>query len=207
MVCSRRICVTSKQGIENGIFFETLYGEPRWEDKYKTWDKLWELHNGLNLPWVVIGDFNEILFSNEKEGGNPRPLNFMQAFRDALADCNFDDLGYSGNIYTTKRGHIRERLDRVVANNAWNIMHPNATVQHLDYTRSDHRPILLDTDFQVMNNRRSGPRRFESKWLKENELREVVQHAWEAAASATSGGVLSKLEHMHGALHRWIIMC
>jgi hypothetical protein len=31
----------------------------------------------------------------------------------------------------------------------------------------------------------------------------VVQHAWEAAVSATSGGVLSKLEHMHGALHRW----
>jgi hypothetical protein len=30
-----------------------------------------------------------------------------------------------------------------------------------------------------------------------------VQHAWEAAVLATSGGVLSKLEHMHGALHRW----
>jgi hypothetical protein len=84
------------------FFFETLYGEPRWEDKYKTWDKLRELYNGLNLPWVVIGDFNEILFSNEKEGGNPRPLNFMQAFRDALADCNFDDLGYS-EIYILGR--------------------------------------------------------------------------------------------------------
>ena len=50
-----------------------IYGEPRWEDKYKTWDKMRELKNNSNLPWVVIGDFNEIIFSHEKKGGNPRP--------------------------------------------------------------------------------------------------------------------------------------
>jgi hypothetical protein len=54
-----------------------IYGEPKWEDKYKTWDKLRELKSNSNLPWVVIGDFNEILYSHEKEGGNPRPHNFM----------------------------------------------------------------------------------------------------------------------------------
>ena len=58
-----------------------IYGEPRWEDKYKTWDKLRELKDDHNIPWVVIGDFNEILFSHDKEGGNPRPQNYMQALR------------------------------------------------------------------------------------------------------------------------------
>jgi hypothetical protein len=56
-----------------------IYGEPRWEDKYKTWDRMRELKQRSDLPWVIIGDFNEILFSTEKEGGNPRPQNFMQA--------------------------------------------------------------------------------------------------------------------------------
>jgi hypothetical protein len=95
-----------------------IYGEPKWEDKYKTWDKLRELNASQNLPWIVIGDFNEILFSHEKEGGNPRPPSFMQAFQDALIDCELEDLGFSGDNFTWKRGRIRERLDMAVANGA-----------------------------------------------------------------------------------------
>jgi hypothetical protein len=77
-----------------------IYGEPRWEDKYKTWDKLRELNNNSDLPWVVIGDFNEILFSHEKEGGNPRPQPYMQNFREALMDCNLEDIGFMGDPFT-----------------------------------------------------------------------------------------------------------
>jgi hypothetical protein len=43
-----------------------IYGEPRWQKKYKTWDKLRELNQNSNLPCAIIGDFNEILFSHEK---------------------------------------------------------------------------------------------------------------------------------------------
>jgi hypothetical protein len=85
-----------------------IYGEPKWEDKYKTWEKFRELSASQNLPWIVIGDFNEILFSHEKEGGNPRPLSFMQGFQDALTDCELEDLGFSGDNFTSKRGRIRE---------------------------------------------------------------------------------------------------
>jgi hypothetical protein len=49
-----------------------IYGEPRWENKYKTWDKIYEPHGQHNLPWANIGDFNEILFSHEKEGGKSK---------------------------------------------------------------------------------------------------------------------------------------
>jgi hypothetical protein len=72
----------------------------------------------------------------------------MQAFQDALTDCELEDLGFSGDNFTWKRGRIRERLDRAVANGEWNIMYPGAVLQHLEYTKSDHRPILLDTDYQ-----------------------------------------------------------
>jgi endonuclease/exonuclease/phosphatase family metal-dependent hydrolase len=46
-----------------------IYGELKWEDKYKSWDKLRELNGQFNLPLVIMGDFNEILYSQEKEGG------------------------------------------------------------------------------------------------------------------------------------------
>jgi hypothetical protein len=69
----------------------------------------------------------------------------MQAFRDVLSDCNLDDLGFLGDQFTWRRGHIRERLDRALANPMWLAMHPEAIVSHLDLMRSDHRPILLKT--------------------------------------------------------------
>jgi endonuclease/exonuclease/phosphatase family metal-dependent hydrolase len=122
-----------------------IYGEPRWEDKYKTWDKMRELKHDSTLPWLILGDFNEIMFSHEKEGGNQRPSAFMQAFRDALMDCDLEDLGFQGEKFTWKRGRIRERLDHVICNGSWVMMYPMARVHHLAYIRSDHLPILLDT--------------------------------------------------------------
>ncbi|XP_071681651.1 uncharacterized protein [Lolium perenne] len=128
----------------------------------------------------------------------------MQAFRDALNDCGLEDLGFIGEKFTWKRGRIRERLDRVVANGAWSVMHPGAIVQHMDYTRSDHRPIILDIDYQNMGPQsREGPWRFEVKWLREKGFRETVQQAMASAAVAPSVGVLGKLGHMHNALHAW----
>jgi hypothetical protein len=128
--------------------FTGMYGESQWEDKYKTWDKIRELNNQYVLPWVIIGVLNEILYSHEKEGGNPRPQNYMQAFCDVLTDCSLDDIGFIGDPFTWRRGRIRERLDRALANRAWIDMNPGAVLKHLDYMKSDHRPILLDTEYQ-----------------------------------------------------------
>ena len=181
-----------------------IYGEPRWEDKHKTWDKLRELHGVSNLPWAIIGDFNEILFSHEKEGGNRRPHRCMDAFREALVDCELEDLGFYGEIFTWKRGRIRERLDRVVANGAWSLMHPSAGLVHLDYIKSDHRPILLDTEHHsFMEPRQSKQKKFEAKWLHEKVFSEEVQRAWNLAG--TENGVLARLSRMHDMLHAWDI--
>lgn len=40
-----------------------------------------------------MGDFNEILFLFEKKGGRIREERQMVAFRDALEDCELNDLG------------------------------------------------------------------------------------------------------------------
>jgi hypothetical protein len=65
-------------------------------------------------PWLLVGDFNEILFAHEKEGGKPRRQQQMDSFREALELCGVEDLGYEGDCFTWRNnnhqveGYIRE---------------------------------------------------------------------------------------------------
>ena len=38
-----------------------FYGEPARERKHKSWEYLQSLHQVMDIPWMVFGDFNEIL--------------------------------------------------------------------------------------------------------------------------------------------------
>jgi hypothetical protein len=130
-------------GQDNIWRFTGMYGEPRWENKHLTWQRLRDLSLISDMPWLVMGDLNDILYQFEKEGGRARPANYMQAFRDVIDDCNLMDMGYTGDKFTWQHGNIRERLDRDLANEAWSDKFPDACLHHLYYYRSDHRPILM----------------------------------------------------------------
>jgi hypothetical protein len=122
---------------------------------------------------------NEIISETENEGGAPRPLLYMQAFRDCLSDYGLDDLGYVGNKFTWKRGNTRERLDRAVGNAGWTHLFPHAGVHHLTSTGSDHIPILVDTDTYaaaLSSNRKR--LRFEGRWLKEEQVGDIEPTSW-----------------------------
>jgi hypothetical protein len=162
-----------------------IYGEPRWEHKDKAWESLRSLHGRMDKPWMVLGDFNEILFHHEKEGGRPREQRHLQAFSDALADCALLDMSYVGDIFTWQRGRIRERLDRGDSNAQWNALFRTARLENGGMLKSDHRPLIVETvvwaDFDV--NTRRGPKRFEAWWLKEETVEEMVHAAWARAVS------------------------
>jgi hypothetical protein len=40
----------------------SFYGEPKWEDIYKSCEYIRDFHTQLSMPWLLLGDFNEILF-------------------------------------------------------------------------------------------------------------------------------------------------
>ena len=94
-----------------------IYGWPDGQNKFKTWDLMREMRAEVHGPIVFLGDFNEILWAREKEGGNARPEREMDAFRKCLNDCGLVDLGFRGRALTWSRGSqpsnlIREMLDR-----------------------------------------------------------------------------------------------
>jgi hypothetical protein len=110
--------------------FTGFYGEPEGENKSLSWRALRTLHAARRRPWLCMGDFNEVLLSCEKEGGVPRSQACLDRFWEALEACDLADLGFEGdplmwrnNSHTSER-HIRERLDRAVANAEWTSRFP-----------------------------------------------------------------------------------
>jgi hypothetical protein len=95
-------------------------------------------------------------------------------------------------------------LDHALFNGDWSLLHLGAVLQHLGYIRSDHRPLLLDTDYnQVTETGGSGPRRFEAKWFKEKYFCEEVQRAWDAVNALLGVGMLGKINLMHVVFLEW----
>jgi hypothetical protein len=103
-----------------------------------------------DLTWLCSGDFNEILFSCEKEGGHIREENCMQKFCIALEDCDLHDLSIVGDPFTWRNNHhppnsfTKERLERAIANDPWRCMFPLVRVVNDDPRHLDYRFIIVD---------------------------------------------------------------
>ena len=66
------------------------------------------LYAHASLPWIYLGDFNEILASDEKNGGVCRPMAPMLKFRHTLLHCGLVDLGFNGYRFTWRNGRDEE---------------------------------------------------------------------------------------------------
>ena len=91
--------------VVNGMMTEPwrfigFYGEPNTSYREEAWSMLRMLGSKPHLPWCCMGDFNEILQTEEKRGGRTRPHVQMQAFREVLDFCGFIDLGFTGPKFT-----------------------------------------------------------------------------------------------------------
>ena len=157
-----------------------FYGRPEKYQKHESWSYLCRLHSRASLSWVCVGDYNETLTSDEKQGGSPRAGRLMED----LLHCGLIDLSFSGNKYTWRNGRpgdafVQERLDRACATVEWRELFPHSKVTHLHAAYSDHVPILLTTQGATHSTRGEKiPKRFEEKWASHPECEQIIMEAW-----------------------------
>jgi hypothetical protein len=85
---ARYIDVWMRISPDEPMFHATfVYGEPRTENRHRMWSSLSTLCASSSLPWALIGDFNEALWSYEHLSAVPRAESQMAAFRDCVQRC------------------------------------------------------------------------------------------------------------------------
>ncbi|KAK3230421.1 hypothetical protein Dsin_002302 [Dipteronia sinensis] len=191
-----------------------FYGHPVASERFHSWTLLRRLHGMYSLPWFCVGDFNEILNDSEKVGGQSRSSTLMDNFRSALDDCGLEDLGFLGPPFTwcNKRDTdqlVQERLDRGVCNFQWRQLFHGSCIHHLEYWRSDHRPLLIEVMCRPGSilSRDSRQRRrfhFEACWADNKECHLLVEKCWcNFSGCCDMNDIVSKIRRCSDKLAGW----
>jgi exonuclease III len=181
---NRFIDVRIRESVSSPWFRITfVYGEPRTKNRPQMWDALRRLKGVSDLPWLVVGDFNEAMWGFEHFSACPRPERQMINFREALADCELTDLGFSGRPYTYDNGragdsNVKVRLDRDVADPNWRDLFGNVKVLHLVSSRSDHCPILVEVVKEYWEHQNQRIFRYDIMWERLDSLAGEIKKAW-----------------------------
>lgn len=57
----------STQGDTDYIWITTVYAKSNYSRRRRLWRSLRSLHTQINGPWTILGDFNSILYTDEKK--------------------------------------------------------------------------------------------------------------------------------------------
>lgn len=151
----------------------------------------------MNTPWLCVGDFNEIIWSTEKKGGNLRFTKSMDTYRRTMMDLRLQDLGFQGYkfTWTNARGgavNIQCRLDRAWANSSWRVMFPHHPIYYRSRLKSDHAHLVIHGNYlktqTSKKRRRKKLYRFEKLWLESKECEDIVKRSWGPDTSARHFG-------------------
>lgn len=153
-----------KKGRQPSLFQELLHYKP-----------------SNNEPWLVAGDFNNILHTNEKLGGLTATNIYMNRFQNFLNNGQLFSLPASGIPFTWTNNHrddtiIYERLDRALANPAWMNAFPHTSLENLPIVGSDHGPICLTLNHSKLSSARNF--KFEAMWTTHDDFINIVKNAW-----------------------------
>jgi hypothetical protein len=186
-----------------------IYGYSNHHQKPMTCDLISDLSiSNHHENWLLFGDFNLILNTNEKLGGRHNSDNLANLFYNTLNSCSLTDLGFHGDIFTWTNNqegndHIKERLDRFCASTNWITKFPRFTNYHFLNFASDHNPILLvfDTnlDFRNDSHPKMRTKRFENMWIQDTNCGQVIKDTW----NLTGGETHHKLQIVMDNLAIW----
>ncbi|XP_019434885.1 PREDICTED: uncharacterized protein LOC109341431 [Lupinus angustifolius] len=132
--CSQAISIRVHYGMYSWIC-SAVYTSPSWSMRELLWEHLANLWTLVVIPWLLLGDFNEVLLPFEVRGGN-FIASRAQKFSQLMDKCGLLDLGAVGSRFTWFRRvesgcSIFKRLDRGLSDSSWRTTFHEAYVENL----------------------------------------------------------------------------
>ncbi|XP_010501525.1 PREDICTED: uncharacterized protein LOC104778786 [Camelina sativa] len=187
-----RQTVTCEVNIANKIqfVFTAVYASNLREERTDLWVELLRLQQMFSLdtcPWLVGGDFNQIIHPQEHSSSTVNGLSAsMTELKDCLSQMDLFDLKFQGTLYTWSNnqpaGPIAKKLDHVLVNDHWLTIFPDSVATFLVPLPSDHSPSLVDLAYQLPK-ASTRPFKFFNYLTKHPNFHQLVLESWIQAGS------------------------
>lgn len=159
-----------------------VYGRNKAEGRKALWHHLLNL-KGLvgSSPWVLLGDFNVIRQASERIGSSHVDYGAMDDFNHCLEELDAEEYPGKGFYFTccnkSDNGmRIYSRLDRIFVNEEWFNYFPEAAVEFLAPSTSDHSLVFITWGSNV--NYGPKPSNFRIFWMQNPKFQETLRSSW-----------------------------
>ncbi|GKF34441.1 RNA-directed DNA polymerase, eukaryota, reverse transcriptase zinc-binding domain protein [Tanacetum coccineum] len=132
------------------FFCTFIYAANYGRDRKELWQDLC-IYKRLfgDVEWVIMGDMNVTLNTNEHSEGMSHFTQDMKDFQDCMNEIEMEDLQLWLSIHMDKKlknpnATVLKKLDRVMCNNKFLSSHTNANANFLPYGILDHSPDILN---------------------------------------------------------------
>ncbi|XP_019251069.1 PREDICTED: uncharacterized protein LOC109229979 [Nicotiana attenuata] len=77
-----------------------VYGYNTVEQRRQLWDNLKAIDQMTTIPWIIGGDFNDVLQLQDRKHGNPVTRAETQDFSNRIQELKLNELNWEGDYYT-----------------------------------------------------------------------------------------------------------
>ncbi|XP_070032799.1 uncharacterized protein [Nicotiana tomentosiformis] len=112
------------------------------------WENLKEVAQGINIPWLVTGDFNEVMAPQDRMFGNPVTYVETKDYANCIRGLMLNELQWKCDYYTWTNKQsgtdiIYSRIDRTFGNHEWMMQWEHLLVEYDIPLISDHSLMVL----------------------------------------------------------------
>ncbi|KAJ9536410.1 hypothetical protein OSB04_un000423 [Centaurea solstitialis] len=175
-------CLVKLRANDVSFFATIVYGSNSLNERNELWSGLRKARVIMgDKPWVVLGDFNSMLFPHDGFGGCSRRNQSMENFFLCIEDTELFDVHYSGVQFTwtqkPKGGEgLLRKLDRILVNTSFLSCFRDCSAEFLPRGVSDHACGILELPVEVRQRQRGF--RFENFIADRADFLDIVTSEW-----------------------------
>lgn len=169
------------------VFFTVVYGVNDIIARRSMWDQLKRCNT--QSPWLISGDFNAVLHTEDRHNGRPVTAYETQDFEAFMFEMEVFEVQSKGCFFSWNNkgqgsSRIASRIDRGLGNTAWMDVYGCVEAVSLPPGLSDHSPIIYNCQLETESGGR--PFRFLNALASHEQFSSIVQQAWSSNVTGSA---------------------
>ncbi|XP_074266616.1 uncharacterized protein LOC141589895 [Silene latifolia] len=177
----------TNRGAQKQFHFTIVYGYNKLAQRSDLWKSLGQYSVQIAGPWIVGGDFNNVLHPLERIGSDVT-LAEIRPFQQCLLHCDLTDIKAIGSYYTWNNKHevdtrVYSRIDRCLINADWMNAYPESYAYFMPEGEFDHCPCVIR--FCGEDIKRKPAFKYFNMWALDPNFKQIVNGIWSQYVQGT----------------------